>query len=100
MASSVAASLCRLFLRRNTGRLNMASGLSSAGTSRIMVCRNAVSSTSGAILPKPDKVSFGLIRMVVVIVPFLYLGTQISKSFAALLEEHEIFVPSDDDDDD
>lgn len=41
---------------------------------------------------------FGMVRMTVVVVPFLYLGTQISKQFAALLEEHEIFVPDDDDD--
>lgn len=43
---------------------------------------------------------FGLIRMTVVVVPFLYVGTLISKNFAALLEEHDIFVPEDDDDDD
>lgn len=38
--------------------------------------------------------------MAVVVVPFLYVGTLISKNFAALLEEHDIFVPEDDDDDD
>lgn len=38
--------------------------------------------------------------MTVVVVPFLYVGTLISKNFAALLEEHDIFVPEDDDDDD
>lgn len=43
---------------------------------------------------------FGLIRIALVVVPFLYVGTQISKNFAALLEEHDIFVPEDDDDDD
>lgn len=43
---------------------------------------------------------FGLIRMTIVVVPFLYVGTLISKNFAALLEEHDIFVPEDDDDDD
>lgn len=43
---------------------------------------------------------FGLIRMTVVVIPFLYVGTLISKNFAALLEEHDIFVPEDDDDDD
>ncbi|NXO17438.1 EMRE protein, partial [Oriolus oriolus] len=35
-----------------------------------------------------------------IVIPFLYVGTQISKNFAALLEEHDIFVPEDDDDDD
>uniref|UniRef100_A0A8C6WG13 Essential MCU regulator, mitochondrial n=1 Tax=Neogobius melanostomus TaxID=47308 RepID=A0A8C6WG13_9GOBI len=48
------------------------------------------------ILPTP----FGLIRIALVVVPFLYVGTRISKNFAALLEEHDIFVPEDDDDDD
>merc|ERR1739838_139314 len=63
-----------------------------------ITCRAAVSTTTGAILPKPDKTSFGLIRMTAVVVPFLYVGTLISKNFAALLEEHDIFVPEDDDD--
>uniref|UniRef100_U3I3E9 Essential MCU regulator, mitochondrial n=1 Tax=Anas platyrhynchos platyrhynchos TaxID=8840 RepID=U3I3E9_ANAPP len=55
---------------------------------------------SGAILPKPVKTPFGLLRVFSVVLPFLYVGTQISKNFAALLEEHDIFVPEDDDDDD
>lgn len=38
--------------------------------------------------------------MTIVVVPFLYVGNLISKNFAALLEEHDIFVPEDDDDDD
>lgn len=47
-----------------------------------------------------EQTTFGLIRIAVVVVPFLYVGTRISKNFAALLEEHDIFVPEDDDDDD
>ncbi|KAK9978960.1 hypothetical protein ABG768_020696 [Culter alburnus] len=62
--------------------------------------RTAVSTTSGAILPKPKKTAFGLVRIMMVVAPFLYVGTMISKNFAALLEEHDIFVPEDDDDDD
>lgn len=50
--------------------------------------------------PSVSQTPFGLIRMTVVVVPFLYVGTLISKNFAALLEEHDIFVPEDDDDDD
>uniref|UniRef100_A0A8C5QUK8 Essential MCU regulator, mitochondrial n=1 Tax=Leptobrachium leishanense TaxID=445787 RepID=A0A8C5QUK8_9ANUR len=46
------------------------------------------------------QMSFGLIRVFAVVIPFLYVGTLISKNFAALLEEHDIFVPEDDDDDD
>uniref|UniRef100_A0A3Q2YN81 Essential MCU regulator, mitochondrial n=1 Tax=Hippocampus comes TaxID=109280 RepID=A0A3Q2YN81_HIPCM len=63
-------------------------------------CRTAVCSSSGAILPKPKKTPFGLWRIAAVVVPFLYVGTRISKNFAELLEEHDIFVPEDDDDDD
>uniref|UniRef100_A0A673WGU5 Essential MCU regulator, mitochondrial n=1 Tax=Salmo trutta TaxID=8032 RepID=A0A673WGU5_SALTR len=44
--------------------------------------------------------SFGIFRITVVVIPFLYVRTLISKNFAALLEEHDIFVPEDDDDDD
>ncbi|XP_009994683.1 PREDICTED: essential MCU regulator, mitochondrial [Chaetura pelagica] len=47
-----------------------------------------------------QKTPFGLLRVFSVVIPFLYVGTQISKNFAALLEEHDIFVPEDDDDDD
>ncbi|KAM4720841.1 essential MCU regulator, mitochondrial [Rhinophrynus dorsalis] len=63
-------------------------------------CRTAITAHSGAIFPKPEKVSFGLVRVFSVVIPFLYVGTLISKNFAALLEEHDIFVPEDDDDDD
>ncbi|XP_060101328.1 essential MCU regulator, mitochondrial [Heteronotia binoei] len=62
--------------------------------------RSITVTQSGAILPKPVKMPFGLLRVFSVVIPFLYVGTQISKSFAALLEEHDIFVPEDDDDDD
>lgn len=46
------------------------------------------------------QMSFGLLRVFSIVIPFLYVGTLISKNFAALLEEHDIFVPEDDDDDD
>ncbi|KAE8611198.1 hypothetical protein XENTR_v10012365 [Xenopus tropicalis] len=63
-------------------------------------CRTAIATSAGTVLPKPEKVSFGLLRVFTVVIPFLYIGTLISKNFAALLEEHDIFVPEDDDDDD
>ncbi|XP_045928885.1 essential MCU regulator, mitochondrial-like [Micropterus dolomieu] len=73
----------------------------SSGPGRTVTpCRTAVCTSSGAIPPKPKKTPFGLIRIALVLVPFLYVGTLISKNFAALLEEHDIFVPEDDDDDD
>ncbi|MCI4393928.1 hypothetical protein PGIGA_G00163130 [Pangasianodon gigas] len=86
-----ARALFRSFLTRNVG-------LNSRNMKEVALSRNAVTSTSGAILPKPDKTPFGVVRMTVVVVPFLYIGTLISKQFAALLEEHDIFVPDDDDD--
>uniref|UniRef100_A0A8C5TLI6 Essential MCU regulator, mitochondrial n=1 Tax=Malurus cyaneus samueli TaxID=2593467 RepID=A0A8C5TLI6_9PASS len=64
-----------------------------APTVRLVPSRSATVTRSGAILPKP-------LRVFSVVIPFLYVGTQISKNFAALLEEHDIFVPEDDDDDD
>ncbi|XP_030636525.1 single-pass membrane protein with aspartate-rich tail 1b [Chanos chanos] len=98
--ASVAGRVSRLILSRNAGAFTRNSGLKSQGTTGVTLSRNAVSSTTGGILPKPEKVPFGLIRMTAVVIPFLYIGTLISKNFAALLEEHEIFVPDDDDDDD
>ncbi|XP_041813257.1 essential MCU regulator, mitochondrial-like [Chelmon rostratus] len=92
------------------GRLARLSALRTGLTSRLTPSsgpgrtvtpgRTAVCTPSGAILPKPKKTPFGLVRIALVLVPFLYVGTLISKSFAALLEEHDIFVPEDDDDDD
>uniref|UniRef100_A0A8C9FAS7 Essential MCU regulator, mitochondrial n=1 Tax=Pavo cristatus TaxID=9049 RepID=A0A8C9FAS7_PAVCR len=75
-------------------------GLRQAPTASLVPSRSATVTRSGAILPKPVKTPFGLLRVFSVVIPFLYVGTQISKNFAALLEEHDIFVPEDDDDDD
>ncbi|XP_072198906.1 essential MCU regulator, mitochondrial [Excalfactoria chinensis] len=71
-----------------------------ATAASLVPSRSATVTRSGAILPKPVKTPFGLLRVFSVVIPFLYVGTQISKNFAALLEEHDIFVPEDDDDDD
>ncbi|XP_023287434.1 essential MCU regulator, mitochondrial [Seriola lalandi dorsalis] len=94
MASALGR-LVRLSVLRNT-RTSASGGPGRAVTP----CRSAVCTSSGGILPKPKKTPFGLIRIALVVVPFLYVGTLISKNFAALLEEHDIFVPEDDDDDD
>ncbi|KAJ0033013.1 hypothetical protein NQD34_000120 [Periophthalmus magnuspinnatus] len=90
--------LLRIFTQ-NPGTLTR-NGVKTTNISRGTQSRTVVSTSSGGILPKPEKTPFGLIRMTVVVVPFLYVGTLISKNFAALLEEHDIFVPEDDDDDD
>ncbi|XP_016145358.1 essential MCU regulator, mitochondrial-like [Sinocyclocheilus grahami] len=98
--ASLAARLSRAFFIRNGATLSRNTGPKSVNATGPSFSRTAVSTTSGAVLPKPIKVPFGLTRMVIVVVPFLYVGNLISKNFAALLEEHEIFVPDDDDDDD
>lgn len=62
--------------------------------------RHATTSASGAILPEPHKTPFGLIGIVMAVVPGLLIGATISKKIANFLEENDLFVPSDDDDDD
>lgn len=77
-----------------------ASGVRGGCGRSLVPSRSVIVTRSGAILPKPVKMSFGLLRVFSIVIPFLYVGTLISKNFAALLEEHDIFVPEDDDDDD
>ncbi|XP_026158818.1 single-pass membrane protein with aspartate-rich tail 1b [Mastacembelus armatus] len=99
----MATGLLRLPLRislKNTVIMSRNSRLETPNIFKTTQIRTRVSTPTGAILPKPEKTPFGLTRMTVVVVPFLYMGTLISKNFAALLEEHDIFVPEDDDDDD
>nr|XP_014337463.1 PREDICTED: essential MCU regulator, mitochondrial isoform X2 [Bos mutus] len=76
----------------------------SAGRSCSGLCESYKTKTNSfkAILAVASlhKMSFGLLRVFSIVIPFLYVGTLISKNFAALLEEHDIFVPEDDDDDD
>jgi len=62
--------------------------------------RRAVTKPSGAFLPEPTKEAFGLVGFTATVVIGLGLGATISKHFASFLEENELFVPSDDDDDD
>ncbi|XP_069764339.1 essential MCU regulator, mitochondrial [Narcine bancroftii] len=73
---------------------------SQRGRRQLDSVRHVLVTKSGTILPRPIKTSFGLVKVFIVVIPFLYMGTLISKSFASLLEEHDIFVPADDDDDD
>lgn len=60
--------------------------------------RSVVYSESGAILSKPDRVPWGLLKVLVVVFASVYVGGTISKNGAAFLEEHDIFVPDEDDD--
>ncbi|XP_053108698.1 essential MCU regulator, mitochondrial [Hemicordylus capensis] len=75
-------------------------GIQRVTSTTVVPSRNVIATPTGGILPKPVKMPFGLLRVFAIVIPFLYVGTQISKNFAALLEEHDIFVPEDDDDDD
>lgn len=61
--------------------------------------RTKVCSESGALLEKPVRVRFGLIKVALIVAPFITMGGIISREFAAWLEENELFVPDDDDDD-
>jgi len=62
--------------------------------------RTATTSSTGALLPEPQKIPFGLVGIICTVVPGLLIGATISKYMANFLEENELFVPSDDDDDD
>jgi hypothetical protein len=57
-------------------------------------------SISGAYLSEPKRVPMGLAAVLATISAGLLLGAAISKNMASFLEENELFVPSDDDDDD
>lgn len=62
--------------------------------------RSIVSKQSGAFFPQPKQVPLGLIRVIITVIPGLLVGASISKTIANFLEENDLFVPSDDDDDD
>ncbi|XP_023165093.2 essential MCU regulator, mitochondrial [Drosophila hydei] len=54
---------------------------------------------SGAFKPKPAEMPFGLFAILCAVIPGLFVGATISKNVANFLEENDLFVPSDDDDD-
>ncbi|OQR67600.1 essential MCU regulator [Tropilaelaps mercedesae] len=58
-----------------------------------------VATRTGAYRPAPNLMSFPMTKVLFVVVPGVTIGASISKYGAAFLEEHDIFVPSDDDDD-
>ena len=73
--------------------------LKSNATRLTIPVRTKVYYETGAILEKPARVRFGLMKIACTVAPFLLTGGFLSREFAALLEEHELFVPDDDDDD-
>lgn len=84
--------VARLFSRRSlpTWRLQRA----------VLPVRTTVTSSTGAMKVKPKKhYSFGMVRLALVVVPFVYCGTVLGQMFAESLEKYDLFVPDDDDDD-
>lgn len=66
----------------------------------IQTKRNKPFYRSGALKPMPEVIPFGLIGIFGTVALGLFVGAAISKNIANFLEENELFVPSDDDDDD
>ncbi|ESO10730.1 hypothetical protein HELRODRAFT_96981 [Helobdella robusta] len=62
--------------------------------------RSIVCTESGSVLEKPTRVKFGVLKVLLVVLPSIYVGGIMSRTGAHLLEEHDIFVPENDDDDD
>lgn len=54
---------------------------------------------AGGLKPMPKVQSFGILGVLCSVVPGLFIGAAISKHVANFLEENDLFVPSDDDDD-
>ena len=60
--------------------------------------RTLVYSESGALLERPQRVSFGVLKVLAVVGISVFIGGTISKNGAEFLEEHDLFVPDEDDD--
>ena len=59
--------------------------------------RNVTCDKAGGILPKPEGRRFGLLKVAVIVTPFLFVGGILSREGAALLEDNDIFSPEEDD---
>lgn len=68
-------------------------------TSTLNLVRYKTHSRNGTVLPMPKVLPFGLFGVLCSVIPGLFIGAAISKSVANFLEENDLFVPSDDDDD-
>ena len=80
------------------GILRKCSSLLFNGSS--LVLRRTATTESGALVSKPTRYyNLVLFRLGVVAVPFVYLGYWAGGQFAEFLEEHEFYIPDEDDDD-
>lgn len=64
------------------------------------ISRSAITTARGTLLSKPERTSFGIVKVILSVVPGLFVGAMISTYMANFLEENEIFNPSEDDNDD
>ena len=77
------------------GRCSWARGVSASSG----VARSRLSTAVGRIPSKPINYhSFGIIKVISVSAPFIYIGAYLAASFASYLEDFDLFVPDDDDD--
>ena len=74
-------------------------GINRVTPALVVPVRTMVFHDSGAIIEKPSHVKFGIAKLFLMVFPFLTFGGFISREFATLLEEHELFVPDDDGED-
>lgn len=81
-------------------KTKITSFLKLAKTTSKSYVRTATTSSTGALLPEPQKIPFGLVGIICTVIPGLLIGATISKYMANFLEENELFVPSDDENDD
>jgi len=51
------------------------------------------------VMPEPYRSRLGMLTVFGVVIPGLMIGGWISQNIARILEENDLFVPSDDDDD-
>lgn len=65
------------------------------------VVRNQTFTATDAVMPKPNVSRMtGYMGITIATSMGIFTGAEISKNIASFLEENELFVPSDDDDDD
>ena len=82
--------------RRFLWTATSAPGVSGA---RKVASRQIRSVSSEALSPKPIYYhSFGILKVLIVSSPFVYIGAFGAKTFASWLEDFDLFVPDDDDD--
>lgn len=67
---------------------------------RLQKARLSVFNDTGSVKQMPTKhYNFGMLRLALVVIPFLSAGAYLAKFVAQTLEEEGWFVPDDDDDD-